>query len=266
MKKLKNILFGFLSIGLLFTGTSVEAKTVSWDDLVIKLKNGQTVEYLESAKTSDQDVSYSITSDDTKFVATSVIDGVTNVFQLNYDESNGLVTYTANYIIDTYEEAISDESTIAIMDSFWIYDVILSTGNLYGYNESEVENFLDTVDENSLTLDKDGIEVVNNVYNYEEDVVSITITQPTSVKLSLVNGFGGLGTTDDSQNANPDVPAEPVTTPEPTIEPTPTPGEAPIENPSTGDVQIYQIVGGIVVCLTIVIVAIKKISKKEDII
>ena len=38
MKSMKKILFSVLAIALFLVGPKVEAKTVSWDDLVAKLK------------------------------------------------------------------------------------------------------------------------------------------------------------------------------------------------------------------------------------
>lgn len=266
MKNMKKILFSFLAIGLFLIGTNVEAKTVAWDDLVNKLKEGRVVEEITNAKNNGENQEINVVVNGNEFKANMTVEGTTVPFILTY--SDGVVSFNSDINVNTLEDA----EFARLLDT-WVEDVILFAGELYNYDSSEVVDLISRDDLDTLTLASDGIEIVKEDISYpDEHSVTINSDRIKSLKLNLVNGFGGLVETPECEDPN---------TPEPTPTPTntPTPEETPIPeqpkeeskkeevtNPSTGDIEVYQIVGGLVICMSIATGIAIHLRKKEEII
>ena len=252
MKAMKKVFLTVLTLSLFLLGTKVEAKTVSWDDLIQRLKNGQVAEYVRNEQTNGESIQLNITSDDSKFVATVNSNGAEVVFQLNY--SNGKVDFT-----DTTTATATDEVKMLAdkINTMWVQDVIIYAGVLYNYATDDVTNLIANGDFTNLTLANNGIEMSKMDYTITQNGIDFNGKFITAFKLDLVNGFGGL-----QEVSDPDC----VTEPTPTPTPSETPEETSIKNPSTGDVQLYKIVGGIAVYGVIAFGAILHIRKKEEII
>lgn len=270
MKSMKKILFSVLAIALFLVGPKVEAKTVSWDDLVAKLKEGRVVEEITNAKNNGENQDISITANASKFTAVMTIDGEESTFELNY--SDGKVTYNNDFTVNSDSSA-----NFARLHDKFIADTVLFAGELYSYASLEVADLLSTGDFNTLTLANDGIEMKYVDYTYATGNINFEGERITIFKLDLVNGFAGLQEVVECQPGEEgtisSTPAIPEPTPNTPTEETKEPSEQPkVEeeklpnNPSTGDVQLYYIVGGIVVCMVIAISAAIHLKNKEEII
>lgn len=203
-------------------------------------------------------------------------EGVTHIFQLNYDKTTGIVSYVNNSVIDSIGKS-QDEFTIMnnVIDAMWMLDIIRVAGDLYLYSESDVNDFITRMTDNhdSYSLATDGIEVDSFEFTYTEEneygTTNVSNTSVVSYKLDLVNGFGGLEECPDRIDSEQPSVSEPESSevvPQPAPE---TPKEQPqeeIENPSTGDIQVYKVVGGIAVCMMLAIGAAIHLRKKEEII
>lgn len=262
MKNMKKILFSFLAIGLFLIGTNVEAKTVSWDDLVNKLKDGRVVEEITNAKNNGESQDIVITSSGSEFKADMTVEGTTVPFILTY--SDGKVSFDSDITVNT----LADAEFARLLD-IWVEDVILFAGELYSYSSREVATLITSDNLETLQLASDGIKVVKEDISYQdENSVTINSDRIKSLKLDLVNGFGGLVETPECEDSN---------TPAPTPTNTPTPVETQeqpkeeikkeeVTNPSTGDIEVYQIVGGLVICMSIATGIAIHLRKKEEII
>lgn len=263
MKKTKNLLMMFLAVAAFFIGgIKVEARTVDWAELVNRLKeDSRVVEYVGNEQTNGEDISLTIESDDTTFKATVTNEGVQTVFELKY--SDGVVTF-----VDTTtgngDEIVAWNAMF--FNNLWVQDTVIYAGVLYYYSAEDVENFLASDDLTSKTLANDGIELVTAEYDYTDENLDFSIEYISSFKLDLVNGFGGLVETDDPDCVEPtkkDVVVPEI--PKPTPTPTPViPVEEEAENPSTGDIKIYQVIGGITLASIVATGCIAVLRKKEN--
>lgn len=260
MKNMKKILFSFLAIGLFLIGNNVEAKTVTWDDLVNKLKNGRVVVEITNAKINGENQDINVVVNGNEFKANMTIEGTTVPFILTY--SDGVVSFNSDINVNT----IADAEFARFLD-IWVEDVILFAGELYNYSSSEVAALISNDTLETLTLTGDGIEVVKEVISYpNEHSVTINSDRIKSLKLNLVNGFGGLVETPECGESN---------TSASTQNPNETPAQEQskeenkkeeITNPSTGDIKVYQIVGGLAICMSIATGIAIHLRKKEEII
>ena len=271
MKNIIKMLFSIFVIGLVFTGIQVEAKEVSWNDLVAKLKEGRVVEEITNAKNNGEDQDISITATSNKFIAVISIEGESSTFELNY--SDGKVTYGNDFIVDSDQKAV-----FARLHDKFIDDVVLSVGELYSYGSNEVVALLSSTTLEQLTLANDGIEITRVDYSYQVGNINFEGDRINNFKLDLVNGFADLE--EIVECPEEDEPTTPEPSPNPSPSPSPSPSASPEvtpetpkseeeklpENPSTGDVQLYYVVGGIVVCMVIAISAAIHLRKKEEII
>lgn len=263
MKNMKKVLFSFLAIGLFLIGTNVEAKTFTWDDLVNKLKDGRVVEEITNDIANGDNKEINVIVNGNEFKANMTIEGTTVSFILNYN--SGVVSFSNDMNVTTMDDAV-----FARLLDIWVEDVILFAGELYGYSSSEVANLITSDNLETLALTSDGIEVVKEDISYpNEHSVTINSDRIKSLKLDLVNGFGGLVETPECED--PNTPEDP--TPTPTPEETPTPEQPKEEtkkeevtNPSTGDIEVYQIVGGLVICMSLATGIAIHLRKKEEII
>lgn len=211
MKKIFYLLLG-LSLFLGST-TLVNAKTVTFSEVANKYKEkydfnkldellGEFLQAMEDSST--------VTVTDNEIITTGKNDNKEYTATFKYE--NNLITY--NYRgSKTYSE---DSVAQTFYDNMAIMKLIYVIAELKGYDPS---TFVDLdINEESLTLEQNGIEMSMFKMEYKEEGVNISTTSPDTLKIDL-NKFNLTG----NNNSNSSV----ISTPE-------TPSKTTPENPQTG--------------------------------
>lgn len=144
-----------------------------WDKFVANFKESEYLDVFDTA-------SLNVTHTDSNMIVT-VDDGL-NVYTTEFKYENGIVSYVE-------PEKASDSQKL--LDSILVEAALMEFAELYKYDQESFVKFIDSAI--GLTLTKDGIEFVNNLYVLEEKAEggsgTITFTNWKSLKFDLLNGL-----------------------------------------------------------------------------
>ena len=176
-------------------------------------------------------------------------DSLRTLYNLNVEANNNIITVSTQkddktYTIDyTYKDGIvsasaSSEETYYILGNVSNSYVLNYVSEILHYNTKEFRNWLNTIDDSNLSLQKDGIEYTNKVYKTTEGK---DIEYYSDLKINIDNGINAYYTSiQDSE-----VPKAEITNKEELKQDT-TNVETTVENPKTG---LYVSLGVLVIAI-----------------
>lgn len=211
MKKIVYLIFGF---SLFFSiNTFVNAKTVTFSDVANKYKEKydfSKIDEVAAMLVQALEDSSTVTVTDNEIITTGKNDNKEYTATFKYE--NNLITYNYSGSKTYSEESVAQ----TFYDNVAIMKLIYIIAELKGYAPSTFADL--DINEESLTLEQNGIEMSMFKMEYKEEGANISTTSPDTLKIDL-NKFNLTG----NNNQNSSVTSTPVA-----------PSKTTPENPQTG--------------------------------
>jgi len=201
-------------------GTYISEDEKIWNNFVDKFKKTDLVETFE-------DGSLTITSTENSMRIESIdSDNVSTITNFSYNK--GILTLIpSNNDLDAFGQIL------------WVGNSLIALSDLKNYDFDKLDKWLECVNPNELKLEKDGIEVKTEKFQYTEDENGLTVNMSgdkiLSFKLDIKNGLKSFNPNNNSQK--------------------------PVENPKTGKNLGYGVLLIIILLSAVSYIIIRKKSK-----
>lgn len=181
--KIYKVLISIISFIFCFSiSFDVNAKEISFEEFKNHfINNSSIINNIKERINSGEAITYSIEETDNSL---SILINDSMPVKLTILYENGIISFKDDSIITSK----NDDNAILITN--FVNDIIENTGILYGYIENDINRFC-TTDLTKYNLDNDGIYTEVKTFNYDGEAK----VKPTLLKISLLNGYGGLVST-----------------------------------------------------------------------
>lgn len=155
------------------------------EKFVETFKNTEWMGMLTAAFEEGSELKIEHTISNLKVILTGEEDGETYTYTTNFTYANGILKYVPYTTVD------ATNVEYAFVDELWILNAVYALGDLKGYDDESLDEWLG--DENDYTLEKDGIILKTDTYeeSYEDESISssISLEYVTDFRLDIVNGL-----------------------------------------------------------------------------